>query len=80
MWPDVAYFIILLCLTLHDFTCQGESTATQWVNMANSHSQVIYLFIIYENIKSNRPINIYTCKTKQTNIINITNEILEIGQ
>ena len=47
MWPDVAeYFIILLCLTLHDFTCQGESTATQWVNMANSHSQVIYLLFM----------------------------------
>jgi hypothetical protein len=46
MWPDVAYFIILLCLTPHDFTCQGESTATQWVNMANSHSQVIYLLFM----------------------------------
>jgi hypothetical protein len=26
------YFIILLCLTPDDFTRQGESAATQWVN------------------------------------------------
>jgi hypothetical protein len=31
MRPDVPYFIILLCLTPDDFTCQGESAATQWV-------------------------------------------------
>jgi hypothetical protein len=32
MSPDVPYFIILLCLTLDDFTWQGESAATQWGN------------------------------------------------
>ena len=26
------YFIILLCLMPDDFTCQGESAATHWVN------------------------------------------------
>jgi hypothetical protein len=26
------YFIILLCLTPDDFTCQGESAVSQWVN------------------------------------------------
>jgi hypothetical protein len=31
MRPDVPYFIILLCLMPDDFTCQGESAATQWV-------------------------------------------------
>ena len=28
---NAPYFIILLCLTPDDFTCQGESAATQWV-------------------------------------------------
>jgi hypothetical protein len=32
MCPDVPYFIILLCLTPDDFTHQGESAASQWVN------------------------------------------------
>ena len=32
MHPDAAYFIILLCLTPDDFTHQGKSAATQWVN------------------------------------------------
>jgi hypothetical protein len=31
MCPDAPYFIILLCLMPHDFTCEGESAATQWV-------------------------------------------------
>ena len=30
--PDAPYFIILLCLMPDDFTHQGESAATQWVN------------------------------------------------
>jgi hypothetical protein len=34
MHPGAAYFIILLCLTPDDFTCQGESAATQWVNFS----------------------------------------------
>ena len=33
MRPDVPYFIILLCLMPDNFTCQGESAATQWVNL-----------------------------------------------
>ena len=32
MHPDAPYFIILLGLTPDDFTRQGESAATQWVN------------------------------------------------
>jgi hypothetical protein len=32
MHPDAPYFIILLCPMPDDFTCQGESAATQWVN------------------------------------------------
>ena len=32
MHPDAPYFIILLCLMPDDFTHQGESVATQWVN------------------------------------------------
>ena len=32
MRPDAPYFIILLCLTPDDFSRQGESVATQWVN------------------------------------------------
>ena len=32
MHPDAPYFIILLCLTPDDFTRQGKSAATQWVN------------------------------------------------
>jgi hypothetical protein len=32
MRPDAPYFIILLCLMPDDFTRQGESAATQWVN------------------------------------------------
>jgi hypothetical protein len=32
MRPDAPYFIILLCLTPDNFTHQGESAATQWVN------------------------------------------------
>jgi hypothetical protein len=31
MHPDAPYFSILLCLMPDDFTCQVESTATQWV-------------------------------------------------
>jgi hypothetical protein len=31
MHPDVPYFIILLFLMPDNFTCQGESAATQWV-------------------------------------------------
>jgi hypothetical protein len=31
MRPDAPYFIILLCLTPHDFTHQGESVDTQLV-------------------------------------------------
>jgi hypothetical protein len=31
MCPDTPYFIILLCLMTDNFTCQGESAATQWV-------------------------------------------------
>ena len=27
-----AHFIILLCLTPDDFTCQGENAGAQWVN------------------------------------------------
>ena len=30
--PDALFFIILLCLMPADFTHQGESAATQWVN------------------------------------------------
>ena len=30
----VPYFVILLRLMPDDFTCQGESAATQWVKMA----------------------------------------------
>jgi hypothetical protein len=33
MCPDVPYFIILLCLMPDDFTCQGESAASQWVTL-----------------------------------------------
>jgi hypothetical protein len=29
---NAPYFIILFCLTPDDFTRQGESAATQWVN------------------------------------------------
>jgi hypothetical protein len=29
---NVRYFIILLCLMPDDFTRQGESAATEWVN------------------------------------------------
>jgi hypothetical protein len=32
MHPDAPYFILLLGLTPDDFTRQGESAATQWVN------------------------------------------------
>ena len=32
MHPDAPYFIVLLCLTQDDFTHQGKSAATQWVN------------------------------------------------
>jgi hypothetical protein len=30
---NAPYFVILLCLMPNDFTCQGESAATQWVNL-----------------------------------------------
>jgi hypothetical protein len=33
MHPDAPYFAILLCLTPDDFTLQGKSVATQWVNL-----------------------------------------------
>jgi hypothetical protein len=33
MCPDAPYFIILLCLMPDNFTRQGESAATQWVNI-----------------------------------------------
>jgi hypothetical protein len=32
MCPDAPYFVILLYLMPDDFTRQGESAATQWVN------------------------------------------------
>jgi hypothetical protein len=35
MRPDVPYFIILICLMPDDYTRQGESAATQWVNNNN---------------------------------------------
>ena len=31
MCPVARYYIILICITPDDFTCQGESAATQWV-------------------------------------------------
>ena len=31
LYDNAPYFIILLCLTPDDVTCQGESAATQWV-------------------------------------------------
>ena len=40
MYVDVPYFIILLCLTPDDFTRQGKSVATQWVD------QTIYQSIL----------------------------------
>jgi hypothetical protein len=49
MCPDALYFIILLCLTPDDFTRQGESAATQWVNMSFGSSWcriVCKLFLI----------------------------------
>ena len=45
MRPDAPYFIILLCLTPDDFTCQGESAATQWVNQTiSAHVHPTLLF------------------------------------
>jgi hypothetical protein len=32
---NAPYFIILLCLTADNFTRQGESAATQWLNYQN---------------------------------------------
>jgi hypothetical protein len=32
MWPDVPYFIILLCLTPDDVTRQGESAWIQYMH------------------------------------------------
>ena len=32
MHPEAPYFIILLFLMPDDFTHQGESAATQWIN------------------------------------------------
>ena len=37
---DAPYFIILVCLIPDDFTLQGKSAATQWVN------QTIYQCIL----------------------------------
>ena len=41
MHPDAPYFISLLRLTPDDFTRQGESAATQWVNTLNVRLNVI---------------------------------------
>jgi hypothetical protein len=35
MRPDAPYFIILLCLTPDDFTCQGKSAALNGLNLFN---------------------------------------------
>jgi hypothetical protein len=48
MHPDVPHFIILLCLMPDDFTCHGESAATQWVNAAamNLESRSLHMLFL----------------------------------
>jgi hypothetical protein len=36
MGPKAPYFIIVLCLTPDNFTRQGESATTQWVNISST--------------------------------------------
>jgi hypothetical protein len=40
-------YIILLCLMPHDFTCQGESAAIQWVNKLR-HSKTYFVKLEFE--------------------------------
>jgi hypothetical protein len=49
MHPDAPYFIILLCLMPDDFTHQGESAATQWVNIT---ILCVQTFIVTKIMKS----------------------------
>jgi hypothetical protein len=64
MCPDAAYFIILLSLTADylicsvyitrdDFTHQGESAATQWVNTNLNSGIAIYHCCISVQLKFN---------------------------
>jgi hypothetical protein len=45
---NVPYFIILLCLTLGDFACQGENAAIQWVNNLIILSYLNSLWILHQ--------------------------------
>jgi hypothetical protein len=44
MHPFAPYFVILLCLTPDNFTCQGENAAIQWVNndIERKHSDRVF--------------------------------------
>jgi hypothetical protein len=44
---NASHFIILLCLMPDDFTRQGESAATHWVN----HSNPILIFPLTDSIE-----------------------------
>ena len=42
--PNVLYFIILLFLMPHNFSCKGESAGTQWVvHLNQTMFNVVYL-------------------------------------
>jgi hypothetical protein len=49
MRTDAPYFIILLCLTPDDFTRQGESAATQWVNQTICPCTLLTLYSLSGN-------------------------------
>jgi hypothetical protein len=42
---NAPYFVILLCLTPDDFTHQGESAATQWVNQTICPCTLLTLYV-----------------------------------
>jgi hypothetical protein len=43
MCPDAHYFIVLLRLMPDNFTCQGESAATHWVNIHSVTTNIYYM-------------------------------------
>ena len=51
MHPDAPYFSILVCLMPDNFTSQGESAPTQWVNMNDRNGfYLYYIMLIAVNI------------------------------
>jgi hypothetical protein len=68
MCPDAHYFIVLLRLMPDNFTCQGESAATHWVNIHSVTTNIYYMQVTLSSLLYFHP------------KLNETLQILKLGQ